>query len=209
MRRKTRLAPVALLAVAALTATGCSGGDEPAPSAAPTPVEVATAPTTTPAPTTQAPATTTTARVTTTTSTPPAGNDAEVLAAVRSFWDLFIEVGGLPGPFDAQAVRARLVERTTGAQTTTLFQFFQGNAAVGYVVRGEIDLAPKVVSNDGATAKVRDCHDDRTGVYRASDGTRIDTDNPARHQVLMTLRKENGTWKVESTIDEGDGCAVS
>ncbi len=206
MRRPLRLTPLLLLPVVGLTLMGCSGDSEPSTTPTTAAVQVSTTlrPSTTTSTTSTPSTSSTTAPTSTTTNT-----DAEVLTAVRAFWDVFIEVGGRTGPFDPQAVRTRLAERTTGASTTTLFQFFQGNAAAGYVVRGEIDLAPVVVSNDGTTAQVRDCHDDRTGVYRAADGTRVDTDNPARHQVLMTLRKENGVWKVATIVDEGDGCVAS
>lgn len=207
MRRPFRLNPLVLLFIVGLATGGCSDGSDPATTttnpgvqASTTSQQVTTA--------TTSPATSATTATTGALTSTSASTDTEVLAAVRAFWDMFIEVGGRAGPFDPQAVRDRLAERTTGAESATLFQFFQGNAAGGYVVRGEIDLAPTVVSNDGTAAQVRDCHDDRTGVYRAADGTRIDTDNPARHQVLMTLLRENGNWKVATIIDEGDGCVV-
>jgi hypothetical protein len=206
MQRRTRLLSLPLVVVASLAASACSGGSDDSAGRTGSSVQTSTpAPTTTPTAAASSSTTSTTAAPTST----AASSDADVLAAVRSFWDLFIEVGGRSGPFDPHAVRARLVTRTTGDELATLFQFFQGNAAAGYVVRGEIDLAPSVVSNDGTTTQVRDCHDDRTGVYRASDGSRIDTDDPARHQVLMTLRQEDGTWKVAAIIDEGNGCVAS
>ncbi len=55
---------------------------------------------------------------------------------------------------------------------------------------------------------MRDCYDDRTGLYRSSDGKRIDTDDPRRHKVLMTFVREGGEWKVSTIKDEGLGCAV-
>ena len=207
MYRTPRFLPPALALAAVLVTGACSGDPDGSPQSSGT-VQTST---TAAASSTQAPAplassTTTTATVRSTATTDP---DAELLVAVRSFWDLFIEIGGRSGPFDAQVTSTRLAERTTGEETATLFQYFQGNAAAGYVVRGDIELAPVVVSNDGSTATVRDCYDDRTGVYRASDGVRIDTDNPARHRVLMTLLRENGVWKVAAITDEGDGCVVS
>ena len=41
-----------------------------------------------------------------------------------------------------------------------------------------------------------------------SDGSRVDTDDPQRHQVLMEFALEEGVWKVAGITDEGDGCTV-
>ena len=97
---------------------------------------------------------------------------------------------------------------TTGAELNRLLAYFSSTAASGYVVHGTVDVAPRVVSVSGTTAQVRDCYDDKTGLYRISDNQRVDTDNPLRHQVLMTFEFVHGTWKVAAIIDEGDGCHV-
>jgi hypothetical protein len=65
-----------------------------------------------------------------------------------------------------------------------------------------------VVSFAETTAQVRDCYDDRTGLYRISDGTRVDKEDARRHKVLMTLELERGVWKVSAIADEGLGCTV-
>lgn len=150
--------------------------------------------------------TTSTRRATTSSSSPAATQEAALRAAVRAFWDLYLELGAKPGPFDAAATRQRLTERTTGKELNRLLATFSSNAAAGYVVRGGIDVAPTVVSVDDASAQVRDCYDDTTGLYRVSDGSRVDADNPNRHQVLMTLVLEVGTWKVSAITDEGEAC---
>ena len=72
---------------------------------------------------------------------------------------------------------------------TTLFGVLQGNAGAGLVVKGTIDVAPKVSSIAGTTARVTDCYDDKTGLYAVSDGRRIDAADPRRHKVLMTLKR--------------------
>jgi len=202
-------ARLGVLAVAATALVACADPARPHDGlarSAPTQLATTTLPSAIPTTTTPPPAVSTRAAVPLTTSVGP---DVAVLEAVRAFWDTFVEVGGRSGPFDPVAVRNRLLERTTGEQTATLFRFFQGNAVAGYVVRGGFDLAPKVISNDGSVARVRDCHDDHTGVYRLSDGVRIDSDDPERHQVLMTLQLEGGTWKVASVVTEGHGCVAS
>lgn len=137
-----------------------------------------------------------------------ASAEAALRAAVRSFWDLYLQLGARTGTFDPQATRTRLAERTTGAELTRLFEFFQGNALAGYVVRGGIEVAPTVVSVDARTAQVRDCYDDTTGLYRVSNGERVDTENPNRHQVLMTFVREERVWKVSAIKDEADRCTV-
>jgi hypothetical protein len=136
------------------------------------------------------------------------GQDAELRAAVRAFWDLYLELGAHTGPFDGEATRQKLAARTTGAELNRLLAYFSSNAAAGYVVRGGIEIAPSVVSVSVSTAQVRDCYDDTTGLYRVSDDSRVDTDNPLRHQVLMSLERENDVWKVAAIIEEGDGCHV-
>lgn len=136
------------------------------------------------------------------------GRDADLHAAVRAFWDLYLELGARTGPFDGVATRERLATRTTGAELNRLLAYFSSNAASGYEVRGAIEIAPRIISANGSTAQVRDCYDDTTGLYRTLDNSRVDTDNPLRHQVLMSLEDEDGVWKVAAISDEGDGCHV-
>lgn len=132
----------------------------------------------------------------------------ELSAAVRAFWDLYLALGTHTGPFDSSSTRTQLAERTTGDELRQLVRFFAANGAAGLAVRGEIDVAPHVLSVDGDTAQVRDCYDDRTGLYRVIDGGRVDTDDPLRHQVLMTFIREDSLWKVSAIREEGNGCVV-
>lgn len=200
----------ALLGLAVLATACSSSGDEGAQASTTTARSGSTIAAAT------ASSTTTTALGTSTTATPtqPAmtttaiTSTTEFTAAVRAFWDLYLAIGSNTGPFDGEATRTRLAERTTGASLNRLLAYFSSNAASGYVVRGAIDIAPTVVSVEGDTAQVRDCYDDTTGLYRNSDGSRVDTDNPLRHQVLMTLVHQGGVWKVSAISDEGDGCAA-
>jgi hypothetical protein len=136
------------------------------------------------------------------------GPNTQLVAAVRAFWDLYLRAGARTGPFNAADTRARLGQRATGKELAKLYAVFQGNAVAGTVVKGTIDIAPKVVSITGATAQVRDCYDDKTGLYRVSDGQRIDTDDPRRHQAFMTFTRVGDIWKVSAITDEGLGCTV-
>lgn len=150
--------------------------------------------------------TTTTARTTpSTTTTDPS---KPLVASVRAFWDLYLQVGARTGPFNAAETRSQLGQRTTGQELTKLYDVFQGNAVAGAIVKGTIDIAPTVESITGTTAQVSDCYDDKTGLYRVSDGSRIDTDDPRRHKVLMTLTRVGAAWKVSAIRDEGLGCTV-
>jgi hypothetical protein len=127
---------------------------------------------------------------------------------VRAFWDLYLELGAEEGPFYADRTRARLATRTSGAELRQLTRFFAANATAGLTVRGEIDIAPRVREITGDEAQVADCYDDRTGLYRIVDGVRLDRDDPRRHQVLMTLVREDAVWKVSAIRDEGAGCVA-
>lgn len=183
---------VAAISIGVVLAAGCSTSGDSAPKTADRSSSTSTS----------------TTRAATGTSNTAANQEATLRAAVRAFWDLYLQLGAKTGPFDASVTRQRLTERTTGKELNRLLATFSSNAAAGYVVRGGIDVAPTVVSGDGASAQVRDCYDDTTGLYRVSDGSRVDTDDPNRHQVLMTLVLEGGTWKVSAITNEGTGCRV-
>jgi hypothetical protein len=75
------------------------------------------------------------------------------------------------------------------------------------VLRGDIGHTPTVLSNDGTVAMVDDCVDDRLGVYRVADDSRVDTDDPARRTYTATLRQVDGVWRVERVDAEGTPCA--
>jgi hypothetical protein len=131
-----------------------------------------------------------------------------VIAAYLAFWDMYVELGGTPPPFNAGGVTPRLEELTTGAEKAQLFEFLQKNAATGLVLRGEIEHSPTVVSNDGSVAVVRDCLDDRIGVYRVADNSRVDTDDPARRLYAVSLRQDGGKWRVEAVTTGPEPCTV-
>nr|MDP9336772.1 Tim44 domain-containing protein [Actinomycetota bacterium] len=150
-------------------------------------------------------ATTTTRTTPSTATTDPS---KQLVASVRAFWDLYLQLGARARPFNAAQIRSLLGQRTIGKELTKLYDVFQGNAVAGAIVKGTIDIAPTVVSITATTAQVSDCYDDKTGLYRFSDGKRIDTDDPRRHKVLMTLTRVGAAWKVSAIKDEGLGCTV-
>ena len=60
--------------------------------------------------------------VATTTTTTAPDPETELVAAVRAFWDLYVELGGRTGTFDPNETRERLEERTTGRELQQLFE---------------------------------------------------------------------------------------
>lgn len=152
--------------------------------------------------------TTTTEAATSSASTTTTEATDQVLVAYLAFWDLYIDLGGTPPPFDPAAVSSRLAELTTGAEIQQLFDFLQNNATTGLVLRGDLEHSPTVTSNDGTVAVVEDCMDDRLGVYRVADDVRTDTDDPNRHLYTVTLRQEGGQWRVETVSMGSEPCTV-
>jgi len=131
-----------------------------------------------------------------------------MVVAVRAFWSLYLQLGGRTGMFNEVETQERLRERVAGAELTRLSEVFEGDAAAGLVVRGTIQISPSVVSISRTTALVRDCFDDETGLYRVSDGRRLDIKDRRRHDVLITLTQLGGVWKVSAMRNEGLGCST-
>lgn len=151
---------------------------------------------------------TSTGVTTTSASTKATDLERDVVAAEQAFWDMYLQLGARTGRFDSADIRARLARRTAGGEFAKLYDVLLGNAAAGYVVRGTISVAPTVVSMTRTTARLRDCYDDRTGLFRRSDGRRLDANDPRRHEVLMTLVRADGAWKVSAIKGEGPGCVA-
>lgn len=130
------------------------------------------------------------------------GEDQEVLDAYVSFWnDGYLAAADPMDPTDPA-----LAAHATGEQLETLERAFLARQTNGEVIRGTLDLQPRVVSVVGDTATVRDCYLDNTGVYDAATGERHDTATGVRHLIRATLVVEDDTWKVSDLEQEGDGC---
>lgn len=175
--------PAAVAATLLVAAAACSGSSSGKNRAAST--------TTQPAPS-----------VTTVTTAAKPSVDAEVLAAYRSFWDAYLAAGDPMNPQDP-----RLAEHATDGELETVQKAFLARRSAGEVIRGTLDLTPRVVSvhPDGRAATVTDCYADHTGVYDAASGTRKDTESGVRHLVTVEMVLQ-GTWKVSSVTLERDGC---
>ena len=182
--RRRRGVARALLGFAALAAglAGCSSEDEPS-------AEPETS--------------TTTASTTPTTQTSIPAHGEEAVAAYRAFWQDFLAAGD---PIDPQS--PRLAEHATGEQLASVRNSFLAAKGAGHVLRGTLNLAPRVVSAEATTVVISDCYDDQTGLY-SPDGVRQDKEDPRRHLITATVTLVDGAWKVAAVKHEGDGCTAS
>ena len=148
-------------------------------------------------------ATPTTLKQSTTTSTAPTA-DRDVVAAYRGFWDAYLAAADPMDPLST-----RLAEHATGTELETVRKAFVARQSGGEVIRGNFDLAPRVVSVAGDKAALRDCYLDNTGIYDAATGARKDTATGVRHLITASLVREAGTWKVSDLHKESDGCTAA
>ena len=194
---RRRLAALTLLAAAVAPACGNNDGrtsnaDSPTTNA----TNLTTSSTTEAAPTTTIPSATT--------IVDPA-NTHPAIAAALGFWARYIEMTGRPGPFDPTAIRAELDDFTTGAETSKLFEFIQGNMLTGRVLRGTVEHSPRLDAVTDETATVIDCLVDGTGIYSA-DGSRADSEDLRPHPATLGLRLVDGVWKVETVSIGAEIC---
>lgn len=166
------------LALTAVTAAGCGGGRS-TPATTPT-----TTSTTRPGPTTTS------------------VNDG-VEAAYRAFWDVYLLAAD---PMEPE--HPALGEVATGEQLKQVRSAFLARKSAGEVIRGELDLKPSAITVDGDTATLTDCYLDRTGVYRAQTGERVDKESGVRHLIRVRLVREGGAWKVAAITKESNGCVA-
>lgn len=148
-------------------------------------------------------ATTSTTRAPATSTTAAQNDEAAVLDGYRGYWSAYLHASDPMNPEDPQ-----LRQYATGAALETVVKAFVALKSAGKVIRGQFDLAPRVVTVDGQAATVRDCYGDDTGVYDAWTGARNDKPTGQRHLVTATMRLEGGGWKVERLADEGLGCTA-
>lgn len=160
----------------AVVLLGCSGDDDDA------------------SPTTTDPA----AESTTTTT---AAADADVLDAYRGFWDAYLAA---VDPMDPAHPDLELF--ATGASLEAVRNAFAEHFARGEVIRGSVDLAPKIEQLDDASATVRDCYLDQTHIFDSESGAQVDPPEDATFEVLATLVLEDGSWKVSSLDKVSDRC---
>lgn len=139
-----------------------------------------------------------------TSTTPVETQDAAVLSGYRAFWVAYLAAAD---PMDPE--NPLLAQHATGTQLETIQRAFLARRAGGEVIRGTLDLAPRVVSVVGDKAAVRDCYLDNTGVYDAATGTRKDAASGVRLLITASVQREGGAWKVSDLKKEGDGCTAA
>jgi len=147
----------------------------------------------------ESPTTTDPASESTTTTT--AAADADVLDAYRGFWDAYLAAAD---PMDPAHPDLELF--ATGASLEAVRDAFADHFARGEVIRGSVDLAPKIEQLDDASATVRDCYLDQTHIFDSESGAQVDPPEDATFEVLATLVLEDGSWKVSSLDKVSDGC---
>ncbi|MEW6473555.1 MAG: hypothetical protein AB1679_14910 [Actinomycetota bacterium] len=132
----------------------------------------------------------------------PAGDDTEaVKAAYLHFWTVVDEYGKRTGRFDPVDAKTTLGAIATGGEYDHLFDMFQLNRIKGLVYRdGDTpdEFAPVITIESATRASVKDCRTDKGGIYRESDGQRIDTPTEGRRLFEVILVKEDSQWKVSS-----------
>ena len=134
----------------------------------------------------------------TTTTTSP--NDG-VIAAWRHYWDVYIAVGE-----QMQLPDARLAQVATGQELRTLGGAFLAAKSEGEVLRGTIDLEPRVVSVEGGNASLRDCYLSSILGYRGNQP--VGPPDPQRRLVEVSLVLDGGAWKVSAIDHISDGCSA-
>jgi hypothetical protein len=141
----------------------------------------------------------------------PASTAVEALpvAVVRAFWAAYLDLANQPGPFDATSSQIVLERVATGPALDRLLYLLRTNSEAGYSVRGNIESDPRLVSQVGINATVRDCYDDHSGLYRVADGSRVDQDDPGLHLAELGLVHQANGWRVSSIDQSGEPCARS
>ena len=140
---------------------------------------------------------TTTANTSTTVS-----RDAEVIAAWRRYWDVYIAVGG-----DVHMPDARLATVASGDELKALGASFLSAQASGQVLRGSIDLDPRVVTIASSESVLRDCYMSHIVVVDRTTGSPVGAQRGERTLVTATLVRQDGKWLVASIRHDGDGCS--
>ena len=151
---------------------------------------------------------TTTVSSTTSTTLDP---ESAVRAAYRASWVAYIRLGTQAAPFDPKDFKATLGPYVTGDQYDRLFNDLQLLTLKGEILQGSpeaIENKVRVASLGSTTATLRDCYDDELqgykiarrykvdDTYKVDLGSRLDTDDPARHLIEVVMVIEDGRWKV-------------
>ncbi len=100
----------------------------------------------------------------------------------------------------------RLTEVSTGEALRALNSGFIALKAGGEVVKGKVELAPRIVMVNGTSATLTDCYTNRLFRFRADTGEPSGTTDPTTRLVNVRMVLEGGSWKVKTIGHESDGC---
>ncbi len=170
---------LALAAVLALSASGCS--NEP----------------TTAGTSTTVPPTSTTAPSTTTTSV-----ETAILSGYRAFWAAYLRAADPMNPEHPD-----LLATAINPELEQVQRAFLARLAGGEVIRGTIENHPQIEGAPTATtATIVDCAVDNSRVVNASTGAEQPTTGDSHHLIRVEMSLVDGTWKVRSVNRVSDGC---
>jgi hypothetical protein len=127
--------------------------------------------------------------------------EQQVLRDYRAFWDAYLAAANPMRPDDPA-----LQQHATGDEIKQLVESFSAMKAGNEIIKGNLDLDPKVTSVNGNTAAVRDCIDDHSGIYDATTGERKDQYDPNKLTSSASLTLVDGVWKVDHLSSGGTGC---
>jgi hypothetical protein len=176
------------LSVGALlfVATGCTGSDGGGAATAPS---ATSPPSSAPSGTSRPPATTVDPKT-------------AALAAYRGYW---ADVVAASKTADFRS--SRLDDHAHGQPVSAIRDHLRQLQQAGLIVRGDIGLAPSVVSLTSTTAKVRDCQD-LTGFLKHDAKTGALRDQPSGNRYLAeaTVTRIGSQWKVTQVAQAVSVC---
>lgn len=132
--------------------------------------------------------------------------EQQVLAAYREFQNIDEAVWNPPNPD-----HPLLAQVATGSELVRLRELLASDRSLGRIVRGQIDVSPRVVQLTDTRAVVDDCLLDHTGVYDTTSGSLLEPVDTERRRFTAVLIRESGRWKVSdlTEVPGGAGCSAS
>lgn len=139
------------------------------------------------------------------TADPDADTKAAIIAAYRQSYDAIIAVGSDP---TGQPTDPRLEKHTIGNALLASQASIDRLRRAGHVLRGTIELHPKVVELTADTAVVEDCSVDRLSVVNAATGEVVTPADPEPRggKARATYKLLNGVWMQNSFKDLKQPC---
>jgi hypothetical protein len=101
----------------------------------------------------------------------------------------------------------RLAEVATASELTHLETGFLAFKSAGQVIKGTVNLDPRVMTVTRGQATLRDCYLSSILRYDRETGQPEGAAPTDRTLVTVTLQLVAGTWKVAAITHVGDGCA--